>query len=153
MGEIVINAGMENRPPRAFLPTAGKYGQGLDYDADVELIAFEYDTQDNRPAYARTDLSRHFAYFNLKVVHDGKAVFIRHHEPIDADSGSQLREILQRIGVQLEEKGVDEDGKPQWGFREEDVAPRKLTGVEVGDPITLKSGQQINNLVGLKMIG
>lgn len=132
---------------RAYLPTAGKYGHGLDYEADVDVVKFEWDTA-TKPAYAGEDES--FALFQFKIVYDGKTIFHRHQEPIDPGSGSRVKEWLLAMGVD-----VTDQGDESFGFKPSDVAPRKLTGIEVGDPVQSKRDGRwfTGNLRGVGIIG
>lgn len=134
---------------RSILPSGGKYGQGLDYPADVTLEKFEWNSTENKPAYAKDGDGRHWAFFLIKVIHEGKTVFLRHHEPIDEGSGSQVKDMLLSMGVEL-----DGDGE-NFSFDPSTVAPRKLTGVEVGDPVQSKKDNTVfysGNLTGVKVI-
>lgn len=135
---------------RSILPTAGKYGQGLDYTADVTLDKFEWNSTENLPAYAKPGDGRHWAFFLFKVIYEGKTVFLRHWEPIDEGSGSQVKDMLLSMGVEL-----DGDGE-QFSFDPDTVAPRKVTGIEVGDPQPSKKDPNVKysgNLTGVKVIG
>lgn len=137
---------------RAILPTAGKYGHGLDFDADVELAEFEFnpdpETSRNYPAFDKHK-EGHYAYFRFVVIHDGKRVQVRHHEPIDEGTGSALEDILRAIMPDE----VSEDADGQILFDPAQVAPRKITGIEVGDPQTSKGVTYTGRLVGVKVIG
>lgn len=147
MGQVQFSKSVGERE---ILPTAGKYGVGLDYPADVECDKFEWNSS-NKPAYAKDDESRHFAYFRFKVITGGKTVFLHHHEPIDEGSGSDVQNMLLAMGVEVQDNG---DGT--FAFDPDQVAPRKLTGIEVGDPVPSKKNPGVlysGNLTGVKVIG
>jgi hypothetical protein len=148
MGQVTFNKSIGER---SILPTAGKYGQGLDYDADVTLDKFEWNTTENLPGYAKSGDGKHFAFFLFKVIHKGKTVFLRHHEQIDEGSGSDAEDILRSMGIEVNDNGDD-----TFSFDPDSVAPRKVTGIEVGDPVQSKKDTSVyysGNLTGVKVIG
>ena len=110
----------------------GEYGSGLTHEADVELWKFEYPAVERTCPFTKERAwkdedpeNRHHAYFGITVVTPNGD---KHYLDI-WKRGSQLKKTLLQCGVVP-------TSLPGGGFQfdSEDVAPRKLGGVRMGDP-------------------
>lgn len=116
---------------RNYLPHAGKYGTGLDYDADIVLSEFKWNSNEDRfrPGFSKnTDTERHWAHFGFRIIFKGQTSFINHHEQIDKGARTDVYSILMSLDIPLTE---DSNGDVTFNTG---IAPRKVTGLEVGDP-------------------
>lgn len=102
----------------------GLYGEGLDHEATVELVGFEYPST-KLPGWDKDGAKGPWALFTVKVTRqDGeRAFFDKFVEPI------MLAKYLVSVGVEPEFTG---DGG--FTFESDEVAGRKLVGVEIKPP-------------------
>lgn len=118
------------------LDQPGLYGHGLQHEADVELSKFEWPAVDKLPAFDKENARGPYAYFGFVVTSPEKGkVFYDHWEPISAKSGSKAMQILLDMGV------VTSDN---LSFDNEQVAPRKVAGLEVLAPRKGDDGRLFN---------
>ena len=115
----------------------GQYGSGLQHEADVELTKFQFPaTEKNLPGYDKEGKEGPHAYFLVRtVLPNGKDALSRCH----IDNMDKLKLALAAIGVEVADTpdgGIAFDG--------DDVAPRKLGGVEVKDAREGKDGVMYN---------
>ena len=126
------------------LDEAGLYGHGLTHEADVELSRFEWPAAERMPAYDKDGKKGPYAYFGFVVNSPTKGkVFVDHWEPIAANSGSKAQQLLLDLGV------ITGDSLQ---FDDSTVAPRKLAGIEMGDPRKGNDGRLFSGRV-LRVIG
>ena len=102
----------------------GVYGQGLDHEADVELVTFEWPAETN-PGFDKDGKQGPWALFVARVV-DAEG---NQHFPKKYVAGPGLARTLTAIGVAFESRA--EGG---FDFDDEDVAGRKIRGIEVKAP-------------------
>jgi len=117
---------------RLVLP-GGQYGPGLPNDADVEVIGFDYPAEGrNLPAYDRENKEGPYAYFLIRItLPDGQSTLVNH-----------VTNDLNTFGKLLTAMGVEVAQTPEGGiaFDSDDVAPRKLGGIELKEPREAKDG-------------
>ncbi len=123
----------------------GQYGSGLANDCDVELTTFEFPaTGRNLPGYDKEGKKGPHAFFLVRVVlPTGQDTLVRCH----IDNMKKLKVALVAVGVEVAASGSD-----GIAFDTEDVAPRKLAGVEVKDPREGPNGTMYNGDV-IRFIG
>jgi hypothetical protein len=103
----------------------GVYGPGLDNNSDVELVSFAFPSTDKLPGWDKTGEKGPWALFTVMIVtEDGERHFI---DKFYESTG--LAKALISVGVSPE---FEADGG--FTFDTDDVAGRKLRGVEVKPP-------------------
>lgn len=102
----------------------GVYGEGLDNDATVELVGFDYPSS-KMPGWDKEGKKGPWALFTVKIVRrDGeRAFFDKYVEP------ASLAKYLVSVGVEL-----DYTGDGGFTFESDEVAGRKLVGCTIKPP-------------------
>jgi len=120
--------------PTPYIRDGGQYGPGLQHEADVELLEFESpkaesgpDMLDRMPAFDREGTKGDLYYrFNFQIVTDnGAKYFVTEW----VTSTRKLEKWLQALGVPV---AKDDEGYLQ--FDDQDVAPRKVGGIDIKPP-------------------
>ena len=118
---------------RAFLKQAGKYGPGLQHEADCEITQYEMPASEN-PRYDTDGKRGPYAYIAIKVKSKEFGLcYAREHIEVGEFAGSRLPRWLNNLGV-------PNGGPPKYGHRPADVVGRTC-GVEIGDPRKNKDGE------------
>ena len=140
MGIVNIDPKVLERPVLA----EGQYGPGLQFNADVELTGFECPAEEKLPAYDPDGARGPYAYFGFKVAKaDGKTLWPEEWVEIGEGSGRKIQDFLAAAGVEL-----TDDGNGGFRFATEDVAPRKLNGIQMAAPRASKTtGTMFNGKV------
>jgi hypothetical protein len=141
----IVNIGASDMKRFTTLP-GGQFGPGLQYDADVELTQFQYPAAEkNLPGYDRSNERGPYGFFLFRItLPDGDSALVRMH----TDNLDKMRAVLTGAGVEI---AVHDDGVG-FGFDPDQVAPRKVGGVEIKEP---REGNDGNTYTGdvIRVIG
>jgi len=111
----------EEMPDRNYALEGGKYGRGLDTDAEVKIIDFQYPALQN-PGYDKDGTQGPWALFNFSILlASGEQGFSRMY----INNLVKLAGLLTTAGVPV----AGENGNVS--FDPEEVAPREVGGIEV----------------------
>jgi hypothetical protein len=128
----IVEISQENSPETPYLK-GGQYGPGLENEADVELWRFEFPAVERacpfkkEQAWILENPTKHaHAYFGFSVVtRDGNKHYVDRWVRNDR---KRLRKALLEVGATVADGA---NGSIQ--FDTDDVAPRKLGGLEMGE--------------------
>jgi len=112
---------------KRFFLRAGRYGPGMDHEAECEILDYQYPAED-RPGWdqqEKTDIGD-FAFLKIRVRTDEGIETISNHVNIKPNSGSPLPGWLVALGVTVEDdETCQHDTDALIGLK---------CAVEVGDP-------------------
>ncbi len=106
--------------------TAGKYGPGMDHEAECEITEYEFPALE-APRFAPEDPPESWAKMRIKVrVEGGISTVLFVDIPIGPNSGSRLGDWLTALGINVSDDGTF--------AHDPDHLPGTKCAVEVGDP-------------------
>lgn len=121
---VELEPGADDYP---YLQQGGKYGPGLDHEADCEVVLYEFPSSEDRKIFGKLHPADEICHLRIQVRSEEfgtSTLFIT--EPIVSNSGSKWPQWLTQLGV-------DNSGPPSYQHDSDDVEGRKCW-VEVTDP-------------------
>ena len=138
MDEEMVSIPTSSR--RRPLPEEGKYGPGLQWEADLQLWSLE--PSDRLPGYDKSGEFEPYWEFTFRIAQaDGPNYFVREVQSFAAGSGSKAIPWLEAAEVPYETY-IDENGEEAIRFNKADAAPRKIEGcIEMAGPRSYTNNQ------------